>query len=61
MIKTSTAASHGNKKPRVTLGCERSGTAEKKLNVTGSKKCGCSFTLQGAVVGTNDRWMIEKI
>lgn len=27
VIKTSAAAGHGNKKPRVTLGCERSGTA----------------------------------
>ena len=34
------------------------GTVEKKLKVTGSKKCGCPFTLTRRVGGGNDIWML---
>lgn len=67
VIKTSAAPNRRNKKPRLTLGCERSGsyrdiritkdgTGGKKLKHTGSKKCGCPFTLRGKVVGSNEEW-----
>ena len=72
VIKTSAAPNKRNKKPRLTLGCERSGCYRdtritkdgivgKKLKLTGSKKCGCPFTLQGKVVGSNEEWMLHIV
>ena len=72
VIKTSAAPNRRNKKPRLTLGCERSGsyrdtrttkdgTVGKRLRQTGSKKCGCPFTLQGKVVGSNEEWMLHVV
>ena len=72
VIKTSAAPNKRNKKPRLTLGCERSGTYRetritkdgtggKKMKQTGSKKCGCPFTLQGKVVGSDDEWMLHIV
>ena len=57
-------------KPRVVLACERrghykhcktndEGPTKKKIKQTGSKKCGCPFTLKGKKFDTFDGWMLE--
>ncbi|XP_024169252.1 uncharacterized protein LOC112175749 [Rosa chinensis] len=59
----------GKKKPRVTLGCERSGkcdrrnsspqkskTVESKRRRTGTKKCDCPFRLRGEKLAAGNEW-----
>ncbi|XP_050386961.1 protein FAR1-RELATED SEQUENCE 11 isoform X1 [Argentina anserina] len=56
-------------KPRVTLGCERGGKfkvhkeryekGEKQRCGSGSKKCGCPFTLKGEKLTSGDGWMLK--
>ncbi|XXG71065.1 hypothetical protein AAC387_Pa07g0400 [Persea americana] len=69
VIKVSNAARPGIK-ARVVLVCERSGhykhcktidegPTKKKIEQTGSKKCGCPFTLKGKKLDTSDDWMLE--
>ncbi|KAK9927751.1 hypothetical protein M0R45_024920 [Rubus argutus] len=59
----------GNKRPRVTLGCERSGepdsrssTEKERKNMykrhTGTKKCGCPFRLKGKKLAADDDWQL---
>ncbi|XP_008228073.1 PREDICTED: uncharacterized protein LOC103327515 [Prunus mume] len=58
----------GNKKPRVTLGCERYGEYRKRIpkkdikdedrRHAGYKKCGCPFQLKGKRLETDDHWML---
>ncbi|XP_061998453.1 uncharacterized protein LOC133715810 isoform X2 [Rosa rugosa] len=58
-------------KPRVTLGCERGGKFKvhkercdkggKQRCGTGSKKCGCPFTLKGEKLTTGDGWMLKVV
>ncbi|KAM1005739.1 hypothetical protein ACFX1T_002602 [Malus domestica] len=55
-------------KPRVTLGCERGGRfkekktrAAKKRRGTGTKKCGCPFTLKGEKSANGDGWMLKVV
>ncbi|KAK9943777.1 hypothetical protein M0R45_009374 [Rubus argutus] len=58
-------------KPRVTLGCERGGKLKvhkdrfdkdgKQRCGTGSKKCGCPFTLKGEKLATDDGWMLKVV
>ncbi|RWR74561.1 protein FAR1-RELATED SEQUENCE 2 isoform X2 [Cinnamomum micranthum f. kanehirae] len=71
VIKTSTTGRHG-KKPRIILGCERSGcyrnnrknrevNTEKKMKLTASKKCGCPFSLLGKNLGTNNDWTLHVL
>ncbi|XP_021817352.1 uncharacterized protein LOC110759580 isoform X1 [Prunus avium] len=58
-------------KPRVTLGCERGGRfKEKKTKVnkgakkrcgTGTKKCGCPFTLKGEKLASGNGWMLKVV
>ena len=57
--------------PRILLGCERSGKyRDRRKNKdkpvdqgngrhTGTKKCGCPFSLKGFKLATNDDWVIQ--
>ncbi|KAL6178463.1 hypothetical protein ACLB2K_049981 [Fragaria x ananassa] len=61
---------NGKKKPRVTLGCERSGKCDirnTRVKTTtdkygrrhrGTKKCGCPFRLMGKKLDAGDEWKL---
>ena len=65
-MKKSGAGGTHRKKPRLTFACERSGCyrdtrknirpKEKKLKLTSTKKCDCSFLLKAKKLDTNDDW-----
>lgn len=71
MIKRSDSGDKGQK-ARITFCCERSGEyrdrgkskvdkKEKQLRNTGTKKCGCPFTLKGHKLDNDDNWMLKVV
>ena len=57
------------RKPRIRFGCERSSTCRSrsikknglKTRASGTKKCGCPFTLRGRKLDTVDDWMLMVV
>lgn len=70
VIKKSDAGGEG-KRARVTFACERGGyyrssknkesSTQKRQRLSGTKKCGCPFTLKGHKLANDDDWAMEVV